>query len=194
VSTTLVLVRHGEIVRPTDTSNFDLAPLTERGRAQIAALAAAWPVDRPVALYASPLRRAIESARVFEEAFGLPIIVRPCLREWAPDTSGIPQPDYLALEARSWEDLDYVPPSRESLRMAAERGRACVEGVARDHDRDTVVVMGHGTLFSLLTASLKGVPPTAAYKASVGFGHAAILRAGSVLRLVRDFAPYGTSE
>ena len=92
------------------------------------------------------------------------------------------------------EDLDYAPPSRESLRMATERGRACVEGVARDHDRDTVVVMGHGTLFSLLTASLKGVPPTATYKASVGFGHAAILRAGSVLRLVRDFAPYGAWE
>ncbi|MGQ0796663.1 MAG: histidine phosphatase family protein [Methanobacteriota archaeon] len=191
---TLVLVRHGEIVRPTDTSNFDPAPLTDRGRAQIAALAAAWPVEPPAALYASPLRRAIESAQVLAEAFGLPIVVRPCLQEWSPDASGIPQAAYLALEAGAWADLNLVPPGGESLRMAGARARTCVEHVARDRPDGTSVLMGHGTLFSLLTASLKAARPTAAYKASVGFGHAAILGAGSGLRLVRDFAPYGTSS
>ena len=35
---TLVLVRHGEIVRPAHTSNFDRAPLSEDGESQMRAL------------------------------------------------------------------------------------------------------------------------------------------------------------
>lgn len=91
MSATLVLVRHGEIVRPPYTSNFDRAPLSDRGEAQIRALARAWPVDRPAAVFASPLRRSIESALLLAESFGLPIAKRPCLKEWSPDESGIPQ-------------------------------------------------------------------------------------------------------
>lgn len=189
--TTVVLIRHGEIVRPTDTSNFDPAPLTPAGRAQLLALAEHWPVDRPSALYSSPLRRAMESAEVLTDAFHLPIIVRTCLREWTADTTGIPQPEYLSLEGRAWEDLTFVPPGGESLEMAARRARTCIEGIAGGHGDETIAIMGHGTLFSLFTSAVKHQRPTAAYKASIGFGHAALLQAGSTFTLLRDFAPYG---
>ena len=192
--TTMLLIRHGEIVRPRDTSNFDEAPLSLRGRDQMAALVNAWPADRPSALYASPLLRAMESAEILADAFGLPIVVRPCLREWAADVMGIPQPEYESLEARAWDDLTFVPPSGESLEMAARRGRACLESVAEHHEDDTIVVVGHGTLFSLMTASLRGERPTAAYKASIGFAHAAVLQAGSAMFLVRDFGPHGVAR
>lgn len=194
MTTTLVLVRHGEIVRPTDTSNFDPAPLTPRGRQQLGALAASWPGPPPTALYASPLLRAIQSAQVLGTSFGLPTIIKPCLREWAADTSGIPQADYVDLEKRSWADLDFVPPSGESLGMALRRAKECVTAIGRDHRGDHVAVVGHGTLFSLLTADLKGTRPTEAYKASVGFGHAAVLEHGSRLRLLEDFRDYGSRE
>ena len=94
----LVLVRHGEIIRPANTSNFDRAPLSERGEIQIRALARAWPVDPPTAIFASPLRRSLESAILLSQVFGLPFSKRPCLKEWSPDDSGIPQPEYAALE------------------------------------------------------------------------------------------------
>jgi broad specificity phosphatase PhoE len=190
--TILALVRHGEIVRPVETSNFDPAPLSDAGRRQITGLAESWPMQPPDALYASPLRRAIESAETFASTFHRPIVVRRCLREWAADTSGIPQADYVALEARAWADLDLVPPAGESLRMAAARIRSCVEEIAGHHPGETVVLMGHGTLFSLLTAALRGIPPSPAYKASIGFAHTAILEAGSGLRLRTDFRSYGT--
>lgn len=191
VTATLVLVRHGEIVRPADTSNFDPAPLTGRGRDQIRALAEAWPTDPPTILYASPLLRAIQSATVLGERFGLPTIIHPCLREWAPDSSGVPQPEYVALEDRAWSDLEFVPPSGESLAMASRRARECIEALAAAHPGSIVAVAGHGTLFSLLTSDLKGERPTEEYKASIGFGHAAVVASGSALRLVKDFARYG---
>lgn len=187
----LALIRHGEIVRPTWTSNFDRAPLSDRGRGQVAALAAAWPGDPPAAIVSSPLRRAYESALVLSEAFQRPIRKRPCLKEWSPDDSDLPQPEYKALERRAWADLDYVPPTRESLAMAAERGRTCIEAIGESHQGRTVAVSGHGTLFSLVLSEVKGERPKEAYKDSIGFAHAAILEVGSGLRLVRDFRKYG---
>lgn len=192
MSATLVLVRHGEIVRPPYTSNFDRAPLSERGESQIRALALAWPIDRPAAVLASALRRSIETAILLAGAFGLTISKRPCLKEWSADESGIPQPEYVALEDKAWADFDFVPPSKESLAQAAVRSRRCLEEIAREADGTTAAIVGHGTLFSLVTATLKGERPTAAYKNSIGFAAAAIIEAGSDLRLVRDFRTYGS--
>jgi probable phosphoglycerate mutase len=191
VTARLFLVRHGEIVRPANTSNFDRAPLSDRGESQIRALARAWPFDRPAAIFASPLRRSLESAILLSQAFGLTFSKRPCLKEWSPDESGIPQPEYAALEKRAWADFEFVPPSKESLARAAVRATRCLEEVGRVVNGSTAAVVGHGTLFSLVTAALKGERPTEAYKSSIGFAAAAILEAGSGLRLVRDFRTYG---
>lgn len=188
---TLVLLRHGEIVRPSGTSNFDRAPLSDRGQRQVASLATEWPAEPPHAILASPLRRSYESALVLAQYFRRPIAKRACLKEWSPDETNLPQEEYKALEHRAWTDPDYVPPSKESLTMAAERGRTCLESIGSDHEGRTVAVSGHGTLFSLVLAGLKDERPAEAYKNSIGFAHAAILEAGSGLRIVRDFRAYG---
>ncbi len=150
MTATLVLVRHGEIIRPPYTSNFDRAPLSRRGEEQIRGLAAAWPGSRPAVVLAS------------------------------------------ALEKKAWADQGYIPPSKESLSQAAVRGTRCLESIATSSDGQTVAVAGHGTLFSLVTASLKGARPSEAYKNSIGFGAAAIVEAGSGLRLTSDFRTYGS--
>ncbi len=191
MTATLVLVRHGEIVRPPYTSNFDRAPLSERGENQIRALARAWPAGPPSAVFASPLRRSIESAIILATAFGRSISKRSCLKEWSADESGMPQPEYIALESRAWADLDFVPPSKESLARAAVRGRVCLEEIAQAVDGASAAVVGHGTLFSLVTATLRGDRPTEAYKNSIAFASVAIVEAGSSLRLVRDFSTDG---
>jgi broad specificity phosphatase PhoE len=117
------------------------------------------------------------------------------LREWSADESGVPQPEYKVLERRAWADLTYVPPGGESLAQAAIRGRECIEEIARTVEGGVAAaVVGHGTLFSLVTAALKGERPTEAYKDSIGFASAAILRVGSELRLLRDFQTYGASR
>ena len=194
MSATLVLVRHGEIVRPMDTSNFDRAPLSARGEAQMRALAAAWPASLPSAVFASPLRRSVESALLLANEFGLSISKRPCLKEWSADESGIPQPEYMALERRAWADPEFLPPSKESLAQAAQRGRRCIEQIAKAVDGTTAAVVGHGTVFALVTSALKGERATEAHKNSIGFASAAIVEAGSELRLVSDFRTYGVSS
>jgi probable phosphoglycerate mutase len=190
MSGTLVLVRHGEIVRPLYTSNFDRAALSTYGETQIRALARSWPAARPSAVYTSPLRRGVESAQVLANAFGRSIAKRPCLREWSADDSGIPQGEYKALERKAWADFEFVPPGRESLSQAATRARQCLGEIAQATEGSTAAVVGHGTMFSLVTASLKGDRPTEAYKDSIGFAAAAIVGSGSGLRLIQDFRNY----
>ncbi len=190
MSGTLVLVRHGEIVRPLYTSNFDRAALSTYGETQIRALARSWPATRPSAVYTSPLRRGVESAQVLANAFGRSIAKRLCLREWSADDSGIPQDEYKALERKAWADFEFVPPGRESLSQAATRARQCLEEIAEATEGSTAAVVGHGTMFSLVTASLKGDRPTEAYKDSIGFAAAAIVESGSGLRLIQDFRNY----
>jgi broad specificity phosphatase PhoE len=187
---TLVLVRHGEIVRPLYTSNFDRAPLSTYGERQLRSLARSWPATRPATVYTSPLRRSVESALVLANAFGRSIMKRPCLREWSADDSGIPQAEYKELERRAWADFEFVPPSQESLAQATLRGRQCIEEIAEASEGSTAAVVGHGTLFSLVAASLKGDRPTEAYKDSIGFAAAAVIENGSDLRLIEDFRTY----
>jgi len=75
--TGIVIVRHGEAV--ANIENFvggpqSCAGLTERGRAQVAALsqrlAATGELSAAVALYASTLRRAVETAEILAPALG----------------------------------------------------------------------------------------------------------------------------
>jgi len=139
------------------------------------------------------LRRSIETAIVLSESFRVPILKRPCLREWAPDESGISQPEFKELETRAWADLDYLPPSKESLGSAATRARTCLESIGSDNPGRVVAVSGHGTLFSLVLSELKGDRPSESYKDSIAFGSAAIIEAGSGLRLVRDFTRLGAA-
>jgi broad specificity phosphatase PhoE len=116
------------------------------------------------------------------------------LREWSANDSGIPQDEYKALERRAWADFEFVPPGRESLSQATIRGRQCLEEIGEATNGSTAAVVGHGTLFSLVTASLKGDQPTEAYKDSIGFAAAAIVESGSGLRLIQDFRTYPEAE
>ncbi|TLZ58374.1 MAG: histidine phosphatase family protein [Methanobacteriota archaeon] len=117
----LVLIRHGEIVRPRDTSNFDRAPLSSEGWRQMNRVATEWPFAKPTAVYSSDLLRSVQSATILQTLFHIPLEKRDCLREWTADPADLAQPAYMDLERRAWRDLDWLPPGGESLVMAGDR-------------------------------------------------------------------------
>ncbi len=184
---TLVLIRHGAIVRPTDTSNFDRAPLSSEGWQQMNRLAAEWPIEKPAIVYSSDLLRAVQSATILQTAWHVPLVRRECLREWTADPADLKQEVYMALEHRAWRDREWVPPGGESLSMAGERITRCLDDIARLHYGQTAAVVGHGTLFTQFTARLKGERPTEACKNSVPNAGFAVVAHGDAWRLVSDF-------
>ncbi len=78
----LVLVRHAEPVRIVDAEGPADPPLTERGRRQAAAVAAFLAEESFDAIYASPLRRARETADVIAEPHGLDVAIEDGIAEY----------------------------------------------------------------------------------------------------------------
>lgn len=149
-------VRHGESTynaegRVQGQSDVPLSPL---GRRQAEAVAAALAETSLEAIFSSPLRRALETARLAADRTGVELHVDDRLKEVH---AGVFQ-DRLhdELEAmfpdvyRRWTggDPHYVVPGGESRRQLADRGEAAFREILRSGYRE-VAVIAHGRLLAV---------------------------------------------
>ena len=153
--TRLVLVRHGESMaqeRRVVGGHAGCAGLSPRGRRQVEALrdrlAVTGELGRPVALYASVLPRAIETAEILAEALDVPDVDTRCdFCEHHPgDGDGLAWDEferrYPAPEA--WDPDHRVAPGAESWNEMAGRVAQALDQAVADHPGGTVVVASHG--------------------------------------------------
>ncbi len=150
MATTVHLLRHGEVHNPHHVVYARLAGfhLTDRGLAQARA-AAAHLRHRPiVAVWSSPLERALETAAVVALPHGLPVSVDERLTEWrlADLWAGVrwedlpsTRPDQIEAYLRDPTDIPGTP---ESLGELARRMSDALTDIARAHEGE-VVVVGH---------------------------------------------------
>jgi broad specificity phosphatase PhoE len=141
--TTFYLVRHAQVDRRTDPAD---PPLSALGQSE-AERAAAFLQARPIAqVYASPLRRARETAAPIAAAHGLPVMLEPRLRERANfgDLPGQTLEAFVALWERCSRERDYAPPGGISSRGAGKRMEAFVAEVHAALPQGEVVAVGHG--------------------------------------------------
>jgi len=166
-ATELVLVRHGEATpNPPDATDYD-PPLSERGRWQAQRLARRLAGSRIDALYASPLRRAQETAQAVAEATGLPVETVADLREVEVDIARL----RAAFRGRDREELvqdlarrllaaprwDTLPGFEPSHRFRL-RVRRALEGIVARHPGQRVVVVCHGGVINLCLSFVLDVP------------------------------------
>lgn len=174
----LYLVRHGESAYNLERriqGQLDI-PLSPTGERQAETLASAF-TDLPIdALFASPLRRAMQTAEPLAKSLGLPIQTDDRLREiHAGVFQGVPW-DELAMryptETERWRsfDPDYAIPGGESRRELMQRGHAALEAI-RERGLKQVVVVAHGGVLSAALKALLGIPaernPFSLFNASV---------------------------
>jgi len=162
----LYCVRHGESTynvegRLQGQSDLPrLSPLGVRQSEAVAAVLRSLPID---AIYASPLRRAMETAEVVADALRLEI--RPddrlkevnvgIFRDKLRSELEVLYPDELA----KWlsGDPDYAIPGGESRRQLARRGREALQSIARAGHSHAVAV-AHGGVLVAGIKSLLGIP------------------------------------
>lgn len=145
--TLLYLVRHGQIDRRMDATD---PPLSHAGRLEAEQLAANLGI-RPIArVYASPLRRARETATPLAVALGLQLQVEPLLRERANfgDLPGQSFEAFVALWERCSRERDFVPPVGDSSRVAGARLESFVAALYRQLPDGEVVAVTHGGLIA----------------------------------------------
>ena len=145
----VLLVRHAEPVLP-GTPGFDefSRPLTESGAQNAIALARAHSALELEAVYSSPMRRAMQTVEGFAVSRGLEVIPIPGFHEHvlAPE----PISNWREMLEQAWTNFDFALLGAETMRETQDRGFCALQLLAHHHSSGTIIIGGHGTLFSLL--------------------------------------------
>ncbi|MBI5284492.1 MAG: histidine phosphatase family protein [Chloroflexi bacterium] len=162
----LILIRHGETAHNRDQVTLGRAdvPLNERGRAQAQALAASFHRP-PVAIYASPLQRAFDTATAIGAATGVEVTAEAALIEM--DVGEMEHltarelreryPDFLG----AWLGggaTDARMPGGETLREVQDRAWGAIERIAAAHPDGEVVAVSHNFVILTLICRALGLP------------------------------------
>lgn len=161
----LLLVRHGQTLwnhtgRYQGHSDIELS---DTGRTQAKLLAGRLADEEIQAVYASDLKRAMETASIIAEPHGLAVQALPGLRE---------------LNFGAWEGLTYAEiktrysdiadnwhaspgqihiPEGETFQELTTRANSAIAGLIEKHDPATVAVVAHGGTIRAIVCALLGI-------------------------------------
>ena len=162
--TRLLLVRHGA-TNATEEDRFSGssgAELSDEGRWQAARLGERLASERLAAVYASPLSRALETARILGGHCSLQPIVREGLREighgrWEGMKRGDVERQFAA-EFSAWEadPFTFAPEGGESGVAVLARALPVIREIVTSHPGGQIVVVSHKATLRLVLSSLLG--------------------------------------
>lgn len=162
--TRLYLIRHGATTLSAEdrfAGAVDV-PLSDEGRAQARSLGERLASTKLTALYASPLSRTLETARLVGERQGLEPRLDAGLREIAHGHwEGLRRKDVeqkFAAEYEAWEEdpFTFAPPDGETGLSVMARALPVVRAIVTRHPGENVAVVSHKATIRLLLASLLG--------------------------------------
>ena len=165
--TRIFLIRHGATTLSAEDrfAGATDVPLSDEGRQQAGRLAERLG-DVPVAaVYASPLGRTLETARILAAPHRLEVQQRDGLREishghWEQLTRHEVEEKFPA-EATAWEEdpFTFAPEGGESGLAVTARALPALIEIVRRHEGSPVIVVSHKATIRLLLSSLLGFDP-----------------------------------
>jgi probable phosphoglycerate mutase len=165
--TRVFLIRHGATILSVEDrfAGATEVPLSDEGRRQVSRLAARLRGEPISAVYASPMGRTLETARILAEPHGLEIQPRDGLREishgrWEQMTRHEVEEKFPE-EALEWEKDPYTfaPEGGESGLAVTARALPALIDLVRANPGKTVLVVSHKATIRLLLSSLLGFDP-----------------------------------
>ncbi|NJL93739.1 MAG: histidine phosphatase family protein [Anaerolineae bacterium] len=142
-TTTLHLVRHGEVHNPQAIlyGRLPRFRLSERGREQARAAAEALRAEPLVAVYTSPMLRARQTAGIIAEPHNLPVQQSALLNEIHSPHQGRP---YAELDAIKWNLYEGIGPEYEQPEDIVARLQRFAARLRRNHPGQAVAAVTHG--------------------------------------------------
>jgi uncharacterized phosphatase len=152
--THIQLIRHGETdwnVQTRYQGSSDI-PLNDTGRAQAAALAESMKGESWDHIVASPLSRAMDTAKAVAGAIGIPE------SEIVPDKRVMEraygEAEGLTIEEREAKFPDGDWPGLETWEDSALRGMNAIEDLAKERPGQRILVVCHGGLINAILATI----------------------------------------
>ncbi|HEY3800199.1 MAG TPA: histidine phosphatase family protein [Caulobacteraceae bacterium] len=151
----LILIRHGLPVRSAET---DDPPLSDEGHDQARRVGARLGAEKIDTVWASTMRRAVETAQPFAAAAGHEVRTSPGIVEFDRGSGAytpmevLKREDYAAWKAfvdNGYGDMDVF------ARLVVET----LEGIVADNSGKTVAVFCHGGVINAWTSHVLGMPP-----------------------------------
>lgn len=161
---TLLVARHGDARYPVrGVLTDDGGALTELGCSQAVALAESVRSRRVAAVYSSEMSRAVRTGQLAAEVLGVRAHAVPGLQEFSVgDLAGLPYTDprpQRVFDAWVDGDLDAAIPGGESGLQLVDRYEEALATIADLHRGETVVVISHGGVMSLVLPRLADNAP-----------------------------------
>lgn len=162
----LHFLRHGQTSFSRDNSfcGSGLDPeLTDDGAAMARAFAAVYRTTSWSAVYSSPLRRAVATARALSDPLSLSLELRDGLKEigygkWEGMTVEAVNREYHDDYIRWSADPAWHPPTDgEPARMIAQRGLQVVEEIKERHSSGNVLIVSHKGTIRVMLCALLGI-------------------------------------
>lgn len=166
--TTLYLVRHGE-TEGSDVKRYKGSldvPMSEKGIEQVRRTAnfVSLSTSKLSAVYCSPLSRALKSAEIISEPFGLTPIVMADLRErsfgiWEGMSFNEIKERYPE-EFEAWADnpLKYSPIGGESTIEVRDRVINALNKIMNNHNSQSLSIVAHGGVNRIILCHIMGIP------------------------------------
>jgi probable phosphoglycerate mutase len=164
-TTRLYLVRHGATQMTSENrfSGASGAELSTEGQQQAARLGDRVRDDGIAAVYASPLSRSADTARIIAGACGLTPIFSEALREISHGPwEGLTRSEVEARfpgEYPAWEadPFTFAPPGAESGVAVLARALPVIREIVTAHEGQCVLVVSHKATIRLVLCSLLGI-------------------------------------
>lgn len=165
--TRIFLVRHGATVLTAEDrfAGATNVALSDEGRSQAGHLAQRLKGLPMAAVYASPLDRTMETARILATSHSLEVNPRDGLREishghWEQLTRAEVELQFPE-EAASWDEDPYTfaPTGGESGLAVTARALPAFMDIVKQHEGESVIIVSHKATIRLLLSSLLGFDP-----------------------------------
>jgi broad specificity phosphatase PhoE len=166
-ATRVFMVRHGATVVSAEDrfAGATDVELSDEGREQARRLAESLSREKLAAVYASPLNRTFETAKILAAAHKLEVQTRDGLREishghWEQMTRHEVEEKFPE-EAAEWEKDPYTfaPPGGESGLAVTARALPILIKLVREYPGKNILVVSHKATIRLLLSSLLGFDP-----------------------------------
>lgn len=163
---TLYLIRHGHTVGGDEKrykGSIDV-PLSEKGIEQMRRISEFFKGISLSAVYSSPLSRALKSADIIAEPYGLRPVVVSDLRErsfgiWEGMSFNEIKERYPEeFEAWAANPLKYSPIEGESTIEVRDRVARVLEDILSNHGNEKIAIVAHGGVNRIILCHVMGIP------------------------------------